>query len=343
MSSIPLKIRNLLILVILLSATCVQAINHSVNSQDKHPDATEQTEAGSNALNPKMSDKEFALRLIHLTREELAELAKSWLNLTQQQVKEAADINIALLSAKGPTTEQLRVELEQSLRRRALLLGKFSLLAEEWKAKGAKPNDVTVYRDYVAAVTRKELQISDPKTLGKLFIEWLTSEDGGVRLGIRLASLIAALLLVIVLAWTATGLVRHALSKVSRISKLLRDFLSNVAFWLILAVGFVIVLSLFGINMTPLLAFFGGASFIIGFATQSTLSNLASGLLLMITKPFDVGDRVDVAGVSGTVQKVSIVSTTILSPQGETIIVPNKQLWDSVIINKESGEPQLDT
>ena len=59
-----------------------------------------------------------------------------------------------------------------------------------------------------------------------------------------------------------------------------------------------IVLSAHGINMTPLIAAFGGASFVIAFATQSTLSNLASGLLLMVSRPFDIGDRVDVAGQS---------------------------------------------
>ena len=81
-------------------------------------------------------------------------------------------------------------------------------------------------------------------------------------------------------------------------SRLLANFLSGAAFWLILLISIMIVLSAHGINMTPLIAAFGGASFVIAFATQSTLSNLASGLLLMVSRPFDIGDRVDVAGQS---------------------------------------------
>jgi small conductance mechanosensitive channel len=69
----------------------------------------------------------------------------------------------------------------------------------------------------------------------------------------------------------------------------------------------VIALSLFGIDMILLLAAFGGTSFIIGFAMQSTLSNLASGLLLMVTKPFDVGDVIETAEVAGAVQNASDV------------------------------------
>jgi small conductance mechanosensitive channel len=100
----------------------------------------------------------------------------------------------------------------------------------------------------------------------------------------------------------------------------------------------IIALSLFGINMTPLLAVFGGASFVVGFAMQSTLSNLASGLLLMITKPFDVGDAVDAAGVSGTVKNVSIVSTTILTFDNQVIVVPNTKVWESVITNVNASD-----
>ena len=85
--------------------------------------------------------------------------------------------------------------------------------------------------------------------------------------------------------------------------------------------------------MTPLLAAFGGASFVIAFATQSTLSNLASGVMLMITQPFDVGDSVKIANVAGKVHSINMVSTVITSDADEIIIVPNTKVWDSVIVN----------
>ena len=81
------------------------------------------------------------------------------------------------------------------------------------------------------------------------------------------------------------------------------------------------------------------ASFIIGFATQSTLSNLASGLLVMVSRPFDVGDKVNIAGVSGTVESVTSISTVIRDAEGRVTIVPNKKVWDSVIINEGRPDP----
>ena len=98
-----------------------------------------------------------------------------------------------------------------------------------------------------------------------------------------------------------------------------------------------IVLSAHGINLTPLLAAFGGASFVVAFATQSTLSNLASGMLLMITRPFDIGDTVDVAGVSGKIRNVSMVSTNIQSNDGQMVVVPNKMVWENVIVNHSTN------
>jgi small conductance mechanosensitive channel len=286
----------------------------------------------------KISDAEFALRLVHLTKAELKETAKEWLKITQVQTKHAADINIALTSADGPTAERLRADLGKAAIQRQILFQKLGLILKEWEAKGAKPESVVEYRNYVNAVVRSELKATDAKTLSKWFLSWLTSADGGVKIGLSILSLIASLFFVVFLAKILTGFVKRALHKIPEMSNLLREFVSKIAYWIITAIGIVIALSLFGIDMTPLLAVFGGASFIIGFAMQSTLSNLASGLLLMITKPFDVGDVIDAAGVAGTVQNVSIVSTTILTFDNQVIVVPNTKVWDSVITNVNASD-----
>jgi small conductance mechanosensitive channel len=285
-----------------------------------------------------ISDEEFALRLVHLTKPELAETAKGWLKITQAQTKHAADINIALTSADGPTAERLRADLGRAVLKRQILFGKLDLILKEWEAKGAKPENVAEYRNYASAVVKSELKATDAKTLSMWFISWLTSADGGMKIGIWVLSLVASLFFVLFLAKVVTGFVKRALFKVPEMSNLLREFASKVAYWIITAIGIVIALSLFGIDMTPLLAVFGGASFIIGFAMQSTLSNLASGLLLMVTKPFDVGDVIDAAGVAGTVRNVSIVSTTILTFDNQVIVVPNTKVWDSVITNVNASD-----
>jgi len=91
------------------------------------------------------------------------------------------------------------------------------------------------------------------------------------------------------------------------------------------------------------LALVGGGSFIMAFALQSTLSNFAAGLMIMIYKPFDVGNFVTLAGVSGTVKAVNLVSTTLLSPDNQEIVIPNGSVWNSIIANfSSSGMRRVD-
>jgi small conductance mechanosensitive channel len=285
-----------------------------------------------------MTDEEFTLRLVHLTSTELEEFASEWGKITQEKTKEAAEINIKLSAAEGSGAEQLRATLEGVLKQRNGLFGKLEILLKEWEAKGAKPEGVASYRDYISAVRRSELKATDLKTRSQWIVGWFTSADGGRKIGLWSLGLLASLCVVLFLTKIVTGFVRRGLSKVPEMSDLLRNFISGISYWLILGVGIILALSLFGINMTPLLAVFGGASFIIGFAMQSTLGNLASGLLLMITKPFDVGDVVNAAGVSGTVRNVSIVSTTILTFDNQVIVVPNTMVWESVITNVNASD-----
>lgn len=332
--------RQLTFALALIFAALTGGMIGPVYAQEKPAAAPANTEETLPLPDPNLSDTEFTQRLIHLTRAELAELASRWFKRTRQEVKDVASLNIELSTGKVTDKTQLQADLDTALRHRNLMFRKLNLILEEWQAKGGKADDLAEYRQFAVAILRRDLQLKDPDTIRKFAMEWLTSPHGGVRIGLWLLSLFASLAFAIVIAWILTGLFRRALTRVPRMSRLLRDFLSRTAYWLILAIGIVVVLSLSGINITPFLAAFGGASFIIGFAAQSTLSNLASGLLLMINRPFDVGNKVQVAGVSGTVQQVSTVSTTILTSDKQTVVVPNTQVWGSVIKNLEGSEEQ---
>ena len=128
------------------------------------------------------------------------------------------------------------------------------------------------------------------------------------------------------------------MGRVPNLSKLLQVFLATVIYWLVLAFGLLIVLSAIGIDISPVFALIGGASFILAFAFQDTLGNLASGLMIMVNRPFDEGDYVDVGGVSGTVKAVSIVATTVVTPDNQIIIIPNRQVWGNVIKNVTASD-----
>jgi len=116
-------------------------------------------------------------------------------------------------------------------------------------------------------------------------------------------------------------------------SQLLKDFLSSIAHKLVMIVGFMIALSQLGIEIGPLLAGMGIMGFVIGFALQDTLSNFASGLMILVYRPFDIGDLVDVATTFGEVKQMNLVSTTILTIDNKRLIIPNSKIWGDIITN----------
>lgn len=121
-----------------------------------------------------------------------------------------------------------------------------------------------------------------------------------------------------------------------QLSQLLKRMIVSASRGVIIALGTLIGLSQLGISLGPLLAGLGIAGFVIGFALQDTLSNFASGLMILFYRPFDVGDVVEVGGVFGTVNHMSLVNTTILTFDNQTLVVPNNKIWGDVIKNLNS-------
>src|SRR5271165_6580722 len=163
---------------------------------------------------------------------------------------------------------------------------------------------------------------------------WLTADEGGLRWARNLATFFGYIVGSIIVAWIVRMILRRAMSGSRVTSHLLRDFVISSAGRLIVAIGVLLGLSALEINLAPLLAVIGAAGFVIAFALQGTLSNFASGLLIMVNKPFDVGDEVEVGGgIKGRVGAVSIFSTLINTDEGPRKIVPNNTIWNGTIIN----------
>jgi len=98
-------------------------------------------------------------------------------------------------------------------------------------------------------------------------------------------------------------------------------------------VGVIMALAALEVSIGPLLAVVGAAGFVIAFALQDSLSNFASGLMILFFRPFDVGDVVDAGGVSGKVTSMNLVSTTIKTFDNKDMLVPNNKIWNDVITN----------
>ncbi|MEL6663398.1 MAG: mechanosensitive ion channel domain-containing protein [Pseudomonadota bacterium] len=111
------------------------------------------------------------------------------------------------------------------------------------------------------------------------------------------------------------------------------NFLGSVAKWLILAFVFIAVLNVFGVQTTSIIAVLGAASLAVGLALQGALSNLAAGVMLMLFRPFKVGDFIDAAGRFGHVDDINLFTTILSTFDRQHIIVPNGQIWGEQIVN----------
>jgi len=136
------------------------------------------------------------------------------------------------------------------------------------------------------------------------------------------------------LAKVVQKLVRRGLDSARvRISYLLKEMILSSVKNLVIMLGILVALAQMGVSLGPLLAGLGIAGFIIGFALQDSLANFASGMLILLYRPFDVGDFVDAGGVRGKVKAMSLVNTTFHTLDNQRLVVPNNLIWGSVITN----------
>jgi small conductance mechanosensitive channel len=116
-------------------------------------------------------------------------------------------------------------------------------------------------------------------------------------------------------------------------SRLMQEMLLSLSNRGIMILGFLVALSQLGVEITAFLTGIGIAGFIVGFALQDSLANFAAGIMILGYRPFDVDDIIESGGVIGKVAKMSLVSTTILTFDNQTLIVPNNRIWGDVIKN----------
>ncbi|WP_226573480.1 mechanosensitive ion channel family protein [Acuticoccus sediminis] len=296
-------------------------------------DAAPETQLPAAITNPDIPDSELKLRLVPLTKQELAEAAAAWLGIVKSKTEAVSEAMIAVAAADGSPTDVQRERVTTLTAERKALFDNYADVIRAWELKGGDPDAVAEYKAYQSAIFIDEVRTSDFKTLLNRALEWLTSADGGVELGLDIIIIVIAIAALLVVAQMVRRTAGRAIGRVPNLSKLLQAFLLVVVYWATIAIGLMVVLSALGVDISPLFAVVGGASFILAFALQDTLGNLAAGLMIMINRPFDEGDYVDIGGTAGTVQKMNIVSTTVTTPDNQIILVPNGKVWGNIITN----------
>ncbi|MEM9207851.1 MAG: mechanosensitive ion channel domain-containing protein [Pseudomonadota bacterium] len=122
------------------------------------------------------------------------------------------------------------------------------------------------------------------------------------------------------------------------VDKILETFISNLVYWALLVVVIIAAIDRLGIETTSLIAVMGAAGLAVGLALQGSLSNFAAGVLIVIFRPYRVGDFVEAAGISGSVEQVQILTTILKTPDNKQIIVPNSSIMSSIITNFSAND-----
>lgn len=144
-------------------------------------------------------------------------------------------------------------------------------------------------------------------------------------------------IVMLVVGWKAAVWASRAvdagLARVQSTDLTLRRFIASVVRYVILTFTILAVLSQFGVQTTSLIAVFGAAGLAIGLALQGTLANLAAGVMILIFRPFKIGDEVDAGGHKGTVESIDLFTTELRSPDNLQLLVPNGKIWGTAVTN----------
>jgi small conductance mechanosensitive channel len=202
-------------------------------------------------------------------------------------------------------------------------------MSEDTAASQAVTNDA-VPEKMVTAVSD---QIGSGVDAVENSVQWVVNNQG---LLIEYAMNIAAAILTLVIGLFFARVISSAFSKVMRKRELdstIADFVSHMIRYIIIAFVVIAALSRIGVQTTSFIALLGAAGLAVGLALQGSLSNFASGVLIIALRPFKAGEYIEAAGTAGSVDSVQIFATTLTTPDNKVVIVPNSAILGGNIIN----------
>ena len=278
-----------------------------------------------------VSLNEFENELQPLRAEQIDERVQIWLDMLQGEVRKRNRLNIAAEQTDDADLRQALLD-EASVHqdRVTAIVDRLRVALAELRNRGG---DVSEYSSYVSTVTDAKLNLTNPAVLASQAMAWVKSPSGGIAVGVKILTFLGILMAFWIAAGIIGGVVSSAVKRIPGASDLLRKFLVGGARRIVTIIGFVVALGALGVNIGPLVAAIGAAGLVIGLALQGTLSNFASGVLILIYKPFDVGDVISGGGVTGKVETMNLVRTSILTPDNQIHYVPNNDIWNGTITN----------
>jgi len=166
---------------------------------------------------------------------------------------------------------------------------------------------------------------------------WETVQTTGLEFGMK--ALIALVIFFVgrmIARLITKGL--HNVMQSQEVDKILETFVCNLAYWALMIFVIIAAINQIGVQTTSLIAVMGAAGLAVGLAWQGSLANFAAGVLIVMFRPYRVGDFVEAAGIAGVVMQVQILTTILKTGDNKQIIVPNGQIMSSIITNYSANE-----
>ena len=269
-----------------------------------------------------------------MTATELEVEVKAWAEKLRNQIKAVGDVEMKIKSAPAETsTKDLKTQLLELRSEELEIVKRTQLLIKECTSKGGDAQSEKTYVEAVSKLNETPDAASYWVAVTATLQSWLFAEDGGLKLLKNIGVAIVIMFFFWIISKFAGGVIGRVLSKHGRTSMLLINFVRRTIGGVVLLVGAAMALAALGVQVGPMVAALGAGGFIIGFALQETLGSFASGMMIMVYRPFDVDDFVKVAGETGTVKEMSLVSTKLLTPDNKVLVIPNKKAWGDTITN----------
>ncbi len=177
----------------------------------------------------------------------------------------------------------------------------------------------------------------DPSTM----LEFLRNSGIDSTLLVNFGKNLIIAILIFYIGRFVVRLVVRGMTKVmerQEVDQTLQKFVGNLVSMALMVVVIIAAIGALGIQTTSFIAIFGAAGLAVGLALQGSLSNFAAGVLIVLFRPYKVGDYVEAAGIAGSVEEVQILTTVLKTPDNKKIIVPNSQIMGSIITNYSAND-----
>jgi len=161
---------------------------------------------------------------------------------------------------------------------------------------------------------------------------WQQAQTTGVAFGIDVVVAIVIFVVGRIVAKIVSNGIRK-LMHAQKVDKILETFVCNLSYWTLMIFVIIAAINQLGVQTTSLIAIMGAAGLAIGLALQGSLANFAAGVLIVLFRPYRVGDFVEAAGVSGVIVQVQILTTVLKTGDNKQVVVPNAQIMSSIITN----------